>query len=116
MVADILKKIESTAAIKVIREALASMIPVVTIGAFALIIRTFPVGLYQEFYHKLCLQFYLRSGRHHLQRDVWHAVGIYDVLCQPLLYEKGSGYRERIHGSHNCLPDILLYSCGYRSA
>ena len=49
MIADILKRIESTAAIKVIREALASMIPVVTIGAFALIIRTFPVGFYQEF-------------------------------------------------------------------
>ena len=49
MIADILKKVESTAAIKVIREALASMIPVVMIGAFALIIRTFPVGLYQEF-------------------------------------------------------------------
>ena len=48
-IADFLKKIENTPAIKVIKEALASMIPVVTIGAFALIIRTFPVTFYQEF-------------------------------------------------------------------
>ena len=48
-ITEALKKIEKTASVRVIREALTSMIPVVTIGAFALIIKTFPIEVYQKF-------------------------------------------------------------------
>lgn len=45
----VLKKIEKTILVRVVREALASMIPVVMIGAFALIIKTLPIEAYQRF-------------------------------------------------------------------
>lgn len=44
-----LEKVEKTVLIKVIREALTSLIPVVLIGAFALVIKTLPIEVYQNF-------------------------------------------------------------------
>ena len=48
-ITDLLEKIEKTTLIKVIREALTSLIPVVLIGAFALVIKTLPIDAYQKF-------------------------------------------------------------------
>ena len=56
-ITNLLKKAENTTVVRVIREALSSMIPVVTIGAFALIIRTFPVEPYQDFIHNFASGF-----------------------------------------------------------
>ncbi len=48
-ITDLLEKIEKTTLIKVIREALTSLIPVVLIGDFALVIKTLQIDAYQKF-------------------------------------------------------------------
>lgn len=45
----ILQRAESATVVRAVRDGLVSMIPVLTIGAFALILKTFPVEAYQQF-------------------------------------------------------------------
>lgn len=44
----LIRKIEQAAPIRAIRNGLVSIIPVLIIGAFALILQTFPVTWYQN--------------------------------------------------------------------
>ena len=46
---NVLNKLEKLKIVKIIRDALVNIIPVLIIGAFALIIKSFPVGAYQSF-------------------------------------------------------------------
>ena len=46
---NILSKLESLTIVKVIRDGLVNIIPILIIGAFALVIKTFPVEAYQDF-------------------------------------------------------------------
>lgn len=46
---DIARKAENLFAVRVVRAGLVSMIPVLMIGAFALVLKSFPVAAYQEF-------------------------------------------------------------------
>ena len=43
------RKLEDLTLVRVVRSGLVSMIPILTIGAFALILQTFPVTGYQRF-------------------------------------------------------------------
>lgn len=48
LTADLINRVEKMTVVRVVRDSLVHMIPVLIIGAFALILQTFPVSAYQK--------------------------------------------------------------------
>lgn len=59
------EKTENLFGVRVIRDGLVTMIPILMIGAFALVLQSFPVEAYQEF---------INSFAHGFLYDVFHMI------------------------------------------
>lgn len=60
LTADLINRVEKLTVVRVVRDSLVHMIPVLIIGAFALILQTFPVSAYQNAIAALAGGFFLR--------------------------------------------------------
>ena len=85
----LLSRLERLSIVRVTRDALVHIIPVLIIGAFALIIKTFPVGAYQDFIESFAGGFILK-----LAEAVFSAT--FGVLSVYMTYSISRSYMRNI--------------------
>ena len=79
------RKIESIFVIRVIRDGLITMIPILMIGAFALVFQSFPVEAYQHFI-KCAAGGFIYSFFHIIYLATFGAMSFYMVLCFSVVF------------------------------
>ncbi len=82
---NVLGRFERLRIVKIIRDALVNIIPVLIIGAFALVIKSFPVGVYQDFIESFAGGFILK-----LSEAIYSAT--FGVLSVYMTYSISNSY------------------------
>lgn len=92
-----IRRLEQTTAVRAVRSGLVNMIPVLIIGAFALVVKTFPVEDYQTFIATLAGGFFLKLFDL-IYSATFGVLSVYMTFSISRSYMKITADAESVHG------------------